>query len=551
MKQPVRVWLILLCLCGIMFWLKADERSFWGRHGEARRAEVSREMAASGDWLIPHLNGDPFITKPPLYYWSAALMFTLTEEFDEFSARLPSLIAGTFGVLLVALWGSTVFSQQTGMFAGIVLATNFLYCGIARTAGIDMMLTLFTTAALYCFSIGLECRAGKKQQNTFGTRLFLLTAAWIGFGTMTKNPIGLAVPLLAIIGYILLSRDFKLILDTKPWWGLLIFLLITLPWFLLVYLRVPNFFEVLQQETVGRYIDPDGTPHLEPFYYYLPSLGAFAPWVLFVPAAFIAAFSKGFRNLSRSHQFLLIAAVTTFVLFSSVGSKREYYLLPLYPVLALLVSKVWDEYIVMKEQTPLRWTWKSMDIPIIVFAALLGVVGLALPIAAKIYLFQYFWQSIGFGILCVGAGILAGILFVRHRPKAVFGVYTLATIGLYVFALTTVIPEMDRYRSRKEFFQEARGIVREAPLADFHYEGYDVQFYMQRLVEYRFGPEELSAYLGEHRTPFVIMTGKRYDQLQAENPELATRLAVRLDRAWTSAAEPGRQRRLVLLQKEE
>jgi hypothetical protein len=93
--------------------------------------------------------------------------------------------------------------------------------------------------------------------------------------------------------------------------------------------------------------------------------------------------------------------------------------------------------------------------------------------------------------------------------------------------------------------------VSESPLVDFHYEGYDVQFYMQRLVEYRFGPEELSAYLEGETSPFVIMTGKRYDQLQEENPELATRLAVRLDRAWTSATEPGRQKRLVLLQAEE
>jgi hypothetical protein len=74
---------------------------------------------------------------------------------------------------------------------------------------------------------------------------------------------------------------------------------------------------------------------------------------------------------------------------------------------------------------------------------------------------------------------------------------------------------------------------------------------MQRLVKYCFGPQELSAYLGEHSSPFVVMTGKRYDQLQAENPELAARLAVRLDRVWTSATEPGRQKRLVLLQEEE
>ncbi len=339
--KTLRPWLIVLCLCGAMFWFQAGERSFWGRHGEARRAEVSREMVVSGEWVMPHLNGEAFITKPPLYYWAAALAFRLTGDFSEFSARLPSLISGTLGVLVIVFWGTAIFSRQIGLFAGIMLATNFLYCGLARTAGIDMLLTLFTTAALTCFSIALERRehtVSVRAAKTHSTFLFVLTAAWMGFGNMTKNPIGLAVPLLAIAGYILLSRDFRLIVDTKPWWGLLIFLAISLPWFLLVYQQVPNFFDVLKQETVGRYLNPDGTPHLEPFYYYVTALGAFAPWVLFLPAVMIRAVSTGWRNLSRSHRFLLIAAATTFVLFSSVGSKREYYLLPLYPVLAVLVA---------------------------------------------------------------------------------------------------------------------------------------------------------------------------------------------------------------------
>ena len=110
-------------------------------------------------------------------------MFRLIGEFNELSSRLPSLISGTLGVLLMTMWGSVVFSRQVGLIAGIVLATNFLYCGLARTAGIDMMLTLFTTAALCCFSIGLECRissADKKMRKRLCTPLFLLTAVWIG-----------------------------------------------------------------------------------------------------------------------------------------------------------------------------------------------------------------------------------------------------------------------------------------------------------------------------------------------------------------------------------
>jgi 4-amino-4-deoxy-L-arabinose transferase-like glycosyltransferase len=546
MKQTLKHWLLLLCVCGIVFGFNVGERSFWGRHGEARRAEVSREMVASGDWLIPHLNGDAFITKPPLYYWAAALSFTVTGRIDELSARIPSLISGTIGVLIVAVWGSVLFSRQVGLFAGIILATNFLYNGLARTAGIDMMLTMFIMAALCCFSIGIEC--SRERQKSLRTFLFLLTAAWIGFGNMTKNPIGLAVPVLAIGVYILVSQEFKLLYETKPWWGLVIFLAISLPWFILVYQRVPDFFDVLKQETVGRYTDPDGTPHLEPFYYYVPSLGAFAPWVIFLPATVASLLSQGWRRLSHGHRLLVVAAVTTFVLFSSVGSKREYYLAPLYPILAMLVAKVWEEYIVLRNRTSKRWAWKSMDITIVGFAGLLVILGIALPIAANIYLPDYVGHSIGFGLLLVGAGVLSGILFVRNRPRLVFWTLTCVTIGLYLFSLSTIVPEMDRYRSRKEFFQEARSLINDHPVVDFNYEGFDVQFYLQRLIEYCHEPEELADFLDEHDSTFVILTGKRYRKLQQENPDLAARFDVRMERAWTSAVEPDRQKGLVLLQ---
>jgi 4-amino-4-deoxy-L-arabinose transferase-like glycosyltransferase len=355
---------------------------------------------------------------------------------------------------------------------------------------------------------------------------------------------------LAIAGYILVTRHWKLILDTKPWWGFLIILAIVLPWFLLVYLREPNFFEVLHQETLGRYTDPDGTPHLEPFYYYIPSLGAFAPWVAFLPAVIISLISQGVRRLSQSYIFLLIASATTFILFSSVGSKREYYLLPLYPLLAILVGKVWDEYLSMKAQTPQRWTWKSVDIPITGFAGLLCAVGVGLPIAARIYLPDYLLSGIGFGILFVALGIVMFIRFFKGKTEETFWMYSLATICLYLFALTTIVPEMDRYRSRKDFFHEAREVVADHPVVDYKYEGFDVQFYLQRLVNYCLTPDELQAFLEQHESVFIVTTGKEYDKLQREAPELLERLDVIQQRTWTSATNPGSQKRLVLLKEQ-
>lgn len=544
---------ILLIVSAIIFGYKAGERDFWGRHGEARRAEVSREMVVSGNWAIPHLNGEPFVTKPPLFYWTVALAFTITGEFDELSARLPSMFSATLGVLVTYFWASALFSKRVGVFAGLILATSFLYGSMARSAETDMLLTLFTTASLWCFTMGYQRRDQTYtfwgRQGNMATLWYLLAWGCVGFGTLTKNPIGLAVPFLAIAGFILITRDVKLILKIKPWWGCLLLLLIILPWFLSVYQRVPNFFDVLNREIIGRYANPEDTPHLKPFYYYIPALGAFVPWIMFLPGAIVSVFSRRTQQVSKSHLFLIITSLTTFLLFSSVGSKREYYLLPLYPILAILVAEFWDAYTSMKSSNVKRWTWYSMDIPIVGFAVFLCVVGLGLPGAAKFYLPEYITSSIGFGGLFLCGGIVLFILFLRGKVGWTFGMYCFVTICIYLFALSTIVPEMDKYRSRKAFLHEVASLVGEHAIVDHNYLGCDAPFYLQRVIPIRYLPVELNAFLESNNPTFVLTTGGWYSKLQRENPEIAGKLRVVLDRVWTSAMNPKRQKRLLLLKK--
>ena len=541
--------LVLFLICALVFGYKAGDRDFWGRHGEARRAEVSREMVASGDWVVPHLNGDPFVTKPPLYYWAAAWMFTVTGHVDELSARIPSIIAGTLGVFVTYLWASTLFTARIGFLAGIILATNFLYGGMARTAGIDMMLTFFTTASLYCFTLGYTWRKptdipGKWTRSTV---MYMLSAACIGFGTLTKNPIGFVAPILAIGVFILVTRDFSLFLETKPWWLLIIFLVIVLPWFVMVYQRVPNFFEILNQETLGRYIDPEGAPHYEPFYYYLPSLSAFAPWVIFLPGVILSLITRKTSQISRSHLFVLIAFVTTFLLFSSVGSKREYYLLPLYPFLAILVAKYWYEYLQVRKTSAKRWLWKLIDIPVVIFAGILCVLGVGLPIAAQIFLPQYTLLSVLFGFLFLTSGVLMLLALSRGQLLLTFGALSTTTILIYLFTLMTIVPEMDAYRSRKEFFHNVSSLVGEQDLINYKYWEYASQFYLQRLIPELYSPTELDMKFQENNLTFVLTPYEYYEELQNEHPHLAGKLKVILDQTWTSAIDPKRKRRLVLL----
>ena len=548
--------LILLTVCSIAFGFKAGERHFWGRHGESRRAEVSREMVVSGNWVVPHINGEPFVTKPPLFYWAVALMFTARGQFDELSARLPSFLAGTLGVLLTYFWANAMFSARVGLLAGIMLATNFLYGGMTRSSEADIMLTLFTTAALYFFTLGYLRRRNdltRERRWNYSTAMYALAAVSVGLGNMTKNPIGLAVPLLTIAIFILLTRDIGLLVELKPWWMIPIVFLVMLPWFVLVYLRVPDFLQVLYQETLGRYANPLETPHYEPFYYYIPALGAFAPWILFFPGACISAFSQKRQKWSRAYLLVVIAFAATFLLFSSVGSKREYYLLPLYPALAILVAKYWDEYLTRQAAGARRWSWKGMDIPLAGLGALFCLVGIALPIASKIYLPHYFRLSVLFGSMLAGCGLGAILLFRKGKGLMVFGLYTAAVLLIYVFGLLTIVPEMDIYRSRKAFLQKAAALAGDAKVIDYKYESYALQFYMQRIIPVieqnaDDAVERLTRYLDEEKRLFVIVQAEKYDALSQAHPELVKRFTIVLDRTWRSATDPKRQRRLLLLQ---
>ena len=552
LKTRIHHLLILLVLCILLFGFRAGNRSFWGRHGGSRRAEVSREMVVSGNWAVPHLNGEAFITKPPLYYWSAALAFRVRGRFDEFGARLPSILAGSAGVLVVYFWASMLFSTRSGLLAGIILASSFLYAGMARSAETDMLLTLFSTAALYFFSVGYLQRNRNVRQNrrwTKSTSMYALATTSIALGTLTKYPIGLAVPLVAIVLFILLTRDIKLIPETKPWWMAVLFLLIVLPWFVVVYYRVPNFFDILHQETLGRYINPEGTPHLQPFYYYIPALTAFAPWFLFIPGLMVNLFKTENRsNISKGHLLVFCAFVGGFLMFSSVGSKREYYLLPIYPFLAIITAKYWDDYLVRSHT---RRFQKGIDIPLLIVAGALCLLGVMLPIASLRVLPQYLLTATVSGVLFLLCGIFLFKAVSQKRRLRSFTLFTSATVLLYIVVLMTIVPEMDRYRSRKAFLQEASALVGEHPVIDYRYESYELPFYMQRIVPVVTSPDALREIISREQPLYMVMRPNHYEELKQDAPEIIAESELMLERRWQSATNPRRSRRLFLLKYEQ
>ncbi len=547
MKTHIGNMMIVGALCLLLFGVNAGGYAFWGRHGEARRAEVSREMVVSGDWAVPHLNGEPFVTKPPLFYWAVAATFTLTGRFDESSARLPSILAGTLGVLVAYLWATLIFSPRIGLLAGIILATSVLYGSMARSAEVDVMLTLFISATLCCFSAAytLQARDGQTERRwNRSAWMFLLAAFWLAVANLCKNPIGLIVPLLAVGGFILIRQEWKLLLKMKPWWQALIVILVMLPWFLVVMRRVPNFFDILFQETLGRYASPDETPHKEAFYFYLPTLSAFAPWILFLPGTIASLLKKRkTQAIAPLHLLLIISVAATFLLFSSVGSKRAYYLLPMYPCLAILVAKFWGDEI--ERQSGVSRHWR--EVPLLLFAGIVCIAGIGLPITAAAVLPLNMRAALLFGALLLGSGIWLLALAKGKDRMRQFSAFSLATVLVYLMVIFMIVPEINRYRSRKDFFQQAAVIAGNYPVIDYKYEGYAAQFYMQRTITVVTDAEKLRQLIAPSEPVFILMERAPYEALRKEHPDIFAELDVLFDQSWTSATNPKKVRRMLFI----
>jgi 4-amino-4-deoxy-L-arabinose transferase-like glycosyltransferase len=327
---------LLLLMAACMFFAGIGRLSLI-EPDEGRNAEVAREMLVQGDWITPHFNNFAYLDKPPVFFWAVASSLKVA-GLSEASARFPSALAALLTVFLASFLARWMFKNSTGLYAGIVLATSPLMVAFARDVIFDMTLTLFVTGAMVCYWLretGLQHRK----------LLDVLFFAGIGFATLTKGPVGFLLPLLSIGVYQALRGKFSRLKDLNWILGLATFFAVTLPWFIAVSLRHPDFPEyAFWQESLERFAT--GHSHRAgPIYYYLIIyLAGFLPWGFFLLYAGLHRVSR-WKDLRQEAQapvlFLLSWVGVIFVFFSISQSKLPGYFLPAMVPLSILMGKLW------------------------------------------------------------------------------------------------------------------------------------------------------------------------------------------------------------------
>ena len=330
--------LALIAFCGFLFFAGLQIIGLVGAD-EPRYAQIAREMLQRGDWVTPVLYGQPWLEKPPLYYWGAMLAYKATGGVSDWAARLPAAILCSLMIFFVYVWVRH-FRRGMQLDAALITAASAILIGFGRSASTDMPLTAMFTAAM------LSWYGWYSNQNRGWLLGFYLFA---GLGTLAKGPIAVLLAGLIIVVFAVLRHDGRLILRTLWPAGILLYLAVTLPWFIAVQHANPEFFRTFfLQHNLARYTT-DLYRHHQPFWYYLPvGLLALVPWTVFVVAALVDAIRDWRFSVQHPpggedlRTYLAVWLLLPIAFFSLSQSKLPGYILPAIPAGTILLANfIW------------------------------------------------------------------------------------------------------------------------------------------------------------------------------------------------------------------
>ena len=308
--------LAVLCFISFFVFLDAVDVDLM----EARNFVTAREMVADGNWLIPTMNGEIRLAKPPMPTWFAALSSQMTGASDNLTLlRLPSALAAC--LLIYSVYGlNWAMGRNTSQafLSAAMLSTSVLAIDVGRTGSWDIFCHAFMAAALWALWAGVDKRAGQWA--------FVLAGICLGLSFMSKGPVSFFALFLPFsIAYTIV---FGLQEIKRQWRGLtmafIICLLLSCWWPLYIFVYHADLgLLVAQKES-----DAWANRHLQPFWYYWQFLLFTGPWLIWAFAALLRPYAQKRAGSRQAHTFFLLWLATSLILLSLIPEKKERYLLP-------------------------------------------------------------------------------------------------------------------------------------------------------------------------------------------------------------------------------
>lgn len=409
------------------------------------RAEIyfmdgARSLVERGDLLVPFYRGQPFFDKPALTYWLMAASFRLFGFTPEAARLVPAL--ATLAVLLATVWlGTLLLEERAALVAGFVLATTVAFVSFGRVAMSDMLLALWSTLA-----VGVAVRGCRPNPPAW---LVPALGALLGLGFQTKGPIALVLPGLALLLLLLgRPRGARAPLGAAGLaLGLALFAALGLGWFAALYLRLgaAPLVHFFLRENVQRFAGETYDTGREVWFYLPTYLAEGLPWSLFVPVALGSLRSE--RPGRAGARFLAGWAALMAVPLSLSRGKIDYYLLPLYPALSLVIG----HYFASVEWGRVERVWARAALALAAAGVLLLALG---PARLPEGWLPGLPARLAFAVLAVSGALACLLAVARPTPTRTAVVLGGTTAALFLALVTLFLPAFRRSQPNRAILED-------------------------------------------------------------------------------------------------
>jgi 4-amino-4-deoxy-L-arabinose transferase-like glycosyltransferase len=309
---------------------------------EARHAEIAREMFLEGNWLTPHIYGEPYYDKPALFYWlTGASLWAFGPK--AAAARLPSVVGALFSIGMTSWWVRSAWGRGAARWVTMLLGTTLFFVAVGRYVVIDMLLTAALTGALSWLGLILCDEPGRRRPVW---PIYACTAV----GVLAKGPVAIVVVAGVAIVAALFERRPALLLRLHPFRGALLIVAMAGPWYAAAYATDPAYIRTfLWEHNYARYAVPGALAHQQPWYFYLLALPiVMLPWSILLPPALAAAW----KNPSPGVRHAIAWTTVIIGFFSFSQTKVPTYVLGAFPPLLAMTAAYIDDLLTRRVELP-------------------------------------------------------------------------------------------------------------------------------------------------------------------------------------------------------
>ncbi|MFA5251775.1 MAG: glycosyltransferase family 39 protein [Phycisphaerae bacterium] len=471
---------------------------------------TAREMLASGDWICPTFNGEPRLQKTPLSYWLVASLARITGRVDEFTARMPSVIFAVLSAAAILYFVNLWLSFRIAVISGAVWMTSVCYIRYSHSARPEMALTFFV---LLCFLTFYSAITAKSR----GKQIIYTLVFWMSFalGNLAKGPAPLPLVLIPLFFYVAIFRQWRKVFNWVSLAGLVIFLAIVLPWPLAIAHKLNWDVVLWKREFIDRFFGEYARGDYPVYYYFLIIFKYIAPWVVFLPMAIPAPFFRVWANKRPVMLFLWILFVADFAFLTLSGGKRQHYILPLMPAMAILIGILIEDMAFVKKAYSRTFARNVL----VGHAAVVAI----LTVAGCVYLIRTYPDMVAEALILGTAAIIftsaATVLFSAKKPAVACGVLFTGIVVLVMILYTAFLNPLDLHRCSRDFSRRLAQIVPQSDnLIAYEYVSNKSIHYFGRVVPQVTDKSVL--YERYEQGDWIVATADHLEKLQADDGRL-------------------------------